>query len=74
MNKEIMDRVYFGDCRDTMRDLKAQGVRVQCCVTSPPYYGLRAYDESAWTIDPNLPAEKREWLEAELRRRGIRAR
>ncbi len=38
-----MNRVYFGDCRDTMRDLKAQGVRVQCCVTSPPYFGLRSY-------------------------------
>ena len=38
-----MNRVYFGDCRDTMRDLKAQGVRVQCCVTSPPYFGLRDY-------------------------------
>lgn len=41
--KEPMNRVFFGDCRDTMRDLKAQGVRVQCCVTSPPYYGLRDY-------------------------------
>ena len=38
-----MNQVIFGDCRDTMRDLKALGVRVQCCVTSPPYYGLRDY-------------------------------
>ena len=38
-----MNRVIFGDCRDTMRNLKAQGVRVQCCVTSPPYFGLRDY-------------------------------
>jgi DNA modification methylase len=38
-----MNRVIFGDCRDTMRELKAQGVRVQCCVTSPPYFGLRDY-------------------------------
>ena len=38
-----MNRVIFGDCRDTMRELQAQGVRVQCCVTSPPYYGLRDY-------------------------------
>lgn len=37
--------MIFGDCRDTMRDLKARGVRVQCCVTSPPYYGLRAYGD-----------------------------
>lgn len=26
-----------------MRTLIAQGVKVQCCVTSPPYYGLRDY-------------------------------
>ena len=38
-----MNQVIFGDCRETMRDLKAQGVRVQCCVTSPPYFGLRDY-------------------------------
>ena len=38
-----MNRVIFGDCRDTMRDLKAQGVRAQMCVTSPPYFGLRDY-------------------------------
>ena len=41
--KESMNRVIFGDCRDTMRNLAAQGVRVQCCVTSPPYFGLRDY-------------------------------
>jgi DNA modification methylase len=38
-----MNRVFFGDCRDIMRDLKAQRVKVQTCVTSPPYYGLRDY-------------------------------
>jgi DNA modification methylase len=26
-----------------MRALAAEGVRVQCCVTSPPYFGLRDY-------------------------------
>ncbi len=38
-----MNKVFFGDCRDTMRDLIAQGVKVQMCVTSPPYFGLRDY-------------------------------
>lgn len=38
-----MNKVWFGDCRDTMRDLIAQGVKVQMCVTSPPYFGLRDY-------------------------------
>lgn len=36
-------RLIVGDCRDVMRDLIAQGVQVQTCVTSPPYYGLRSY-------------------------------
>ena len=38
-----MNKIEFGDCRDTMRRWAAEGVRVQTCVTSPPYYGLRDY-------------------------------
>lgn len=37
------DHCYQGDCRDVMRTLIADGVRVQCIVTSPPYWGLRDY-------------------------------
>jgi DNA modification methylase len=36
-------RVEFGDCRETMRRWAADGVKVQTCVTSPPYFGLRDY-------------------------------
>lgn len=42
-----MNRVFYGDCRDSMRTLHADGVRVQCCVTSPPYFGLRDYGVQA---------------------------
>jgi len=38
-----MNKVFFGDCRETMRSLIAEGVKVQTCVTSPPYWGLRDY-------------------------------
>lgn len=38
-----MNRIEFGDCRDTMRQWAADGVRAQMCVTSPPYFGLRSY-------------------------------
>ncbi len=38
-----MNKVFFGDCRTSMRELLAQGVKVQTCVTSPPYFGLRDY-------------------------------
>lgn len=37
-------RILTGDCRDVLRTL-ADG-SVQCCVTSPPYYGLRDYGVS----------------------------
>ena len=52
-----MNRVFFGDCRDTMRDLIAQGVRVQCCVTSPPYFGLRDYGHPGQIGLEKTPAE-----------------
>lgn len=39
----LIDHCYQGDCRDVMRSLIADGVRVQCIVTSPPYWGLRDY-------------------------------
>jgi DNA modification methylase len=38
-----MNRIDFGDCRETMRRWAADGVKVQTCVTSPPYFGLRDY-------------------------------
>ena len=38
-----MNRIEFGDCRDTMRQWAAAGIKAQTCVTSPPYYGLRDY-------------------------------
>ena len=38
-----MNRIEFGDCRETMRRWAAEGVKVQTCVTSPPYFGLRDY-------------------------------
>jgi DNA modification methylase len=37
------NRIEFGDCRETMRRWAADGVKVQTCVTSPPYFGLRDY-------------------------------
>jgi DNA modification methylase len=38
-----LDKCHFGDCRDTMRAMIADGVKAQTIVTSPPYYGLRDY-------------------------------
>ena len=33
--------IHVGDCLDVLRELPEQSV--QCCVTSPPYWGLRDY-------------------------------
>lgn len=38
-----LDQSHRGDCRDLMRAMIADGVRVQTIVTSPPYWGLRSY-------------------------------
>lgn len=34
-------RLLIGDCRESLRTLPAKSVH--CCVTSPPYWGLRCY-------------------------------
>lgn len=36
-----MNKILEGDCLDTLKTLPDQSVH--CCVTSPPYYGLRDY-------------------------------
>ena len=38
-----MNRIEFGDCRDIMKRWAGEGIKVQTCVTSPPYFGLRDY-------------------------------
>ena len=47
IGKATLNHCYQGDCRTVMRQLIAEGVKVQTIVTSPPYYGLRSYDENA---------------------------
>ena len=43
-----MNKIEFGDCRETMRKWKEQGIKAQTCITSPPYYGLRDYGTAKW--------------------------
>ena len=40
---DFINTIQFGDCRDSLRAMSAAGVKVQMCVTSPPYFGLRDY-------------------------------
>jgi DNA modification methylase len=45
----------IGDCRDSMHQMIADGVRVQMCVTSPPYWGLRDYGhEGQIGLEPTI--------------------
>ena len=40
-----IDHCFLGDCRNSMREMLASGYagKIQCIVTSPPYWGLRDY-------------------------------
>jgi DNA modification methylase len=38
-----MNKIEFGDCREIMKRWIDEGVKIQTCITSPPYYGLRDY-------------------------------
>lgn len=42
-SESAINRCYFGDVRGVLPELIREGVRVQMCVTSPPYWGLRDY-------------------------------
>lgn len=53
-------RVLAGDCRKVLRELVTESV--QCCVTSPPYFGLRDYGVAGQIgLEPS-PAEYVEQL------------
>lgn len=36
-----LDTIYCGDCLELMKEIPDKSV--DCCITSPPYYGLRDY-------------------------------
>lgn len=38
-----MNRILVGDCAAIMESLAVERIKVQTCVTSPPYFGLRDY-------------------------------
>ncbi|MDE0403718.1 MAG: site-specific DNA-methyltransferase [Nitrospira sp.] len=47
--------ILLGDNRDILSQLEARSI--QCCVTSPPYWGLRDYDHSAQIGAESSPEE-----------------
>jgi DNA modification methylase len=41
--RDWLDTTTVGDCRKLMAEMIAQGIKVNCIVTSPPYWALREY-------------------------------
>src|SRR5574341_76764 len=50
--------VHFGDCRDSLRRMATTGLKIQACVISPPYFGLRDYGvpPTDWPAINSTPA------------------
>lgn len=42
-HKNNICEIMQGDCRESLQALVTAGVKVQTCITSPPYFGLRDY-------------------------------
>jgi len=47
--------IYIGDCREVLALLPAESV--QCCVTSPPYWGLRDYEQPGQLGEEETPEQ-----------------
>lgn len=60
-------QLLLGDNRDTLKTLPDKSVH--CCVTSPPYFGLRSYLPDVVKPKRDCP----EWVIAELEKSGILA-
>jgi len=58
-------RLFNQDCMEAMRGIESGSV--QCCVTSPPYYGLRSYLPDVVRLKNDAP----EWVIKKLTDMGI---
>ena len=67
-----MNRIEFGDCRDTMRRWASEGVKAQMCVTSPPYFGLRSYMPDAVKMRGDINPEELASVLKELEQLGVK--
>lgn len=58
-------QIHNEDCLTTMARMK--DCSINCCVTSPPYFGLRCYLPEGVRLRQDTPL----WVVEELRQRGI---
>ena len=61
--------LYCGDSLAVLKSLPSESVH--CCVTSPPYFGLRSYMPEAVTLRDDLSEEERKVIEEYLARLGV---
>jgi len=61
--------ILRGDVREQLKTIPDDTVR--CCVTSPPYFGLRQYLPNAVQIRPDISDEDRIKVLEELKSLGI---
>ena len=52
-----LNKIYEGNCVDVLKTFPDNSIN--CCITSPPYYGLRDYGTAKWVGgDPNCPHKR----------------
>lgn len=61
--------LHHGDALDVLREMPGQSV--DCCVTSPPYFGLRSYLPDGVVLRDDLTDDERAYVLGELDRLGI---
>jgi DNA modification methylase len=58
-------KILIGDCLDVLKTMPDESV--QCCITSPPYWGLRSYIQDYKKLKKDTPDE----VIAELENLGV---
>lgn len=66
MNYEIKQ----GDCLEVLKTLSSESIN--CCITSPPYWGLRDYGTGKWIGGDPACSHKRDSKQSELTQTGHR--
>ena len=66
MNLEIKQ----GDCLEVLKTLQSESIN--CCITSPPYWGLRDYGTGEWIGGDSACSHKRDSKQSELTQTGHR--
>lgn len=67
-----LNKIYLGDCLEVLKTFPDNSI--DCCVTSPPYYGLRDYGTAQWIGgDPDCDHAWLPQSDANGRKQGTRS-